>query len=84
MTSTSTTVPAVPDVIFTGPERMALAGFLAGYRGLTRDAYALDLRQFISFCERHDLRLFSVRRTDIALYARATRGGWPRPSHRGS
>jgi len=25
---------------------VALAGFLAGYRGLTREAYALDLRQF--------------------------------------
>ena len=84
MTSTSTTVPAVPDVVFTDPERMALAGFLAGYRGLTRDAYALDLRQFLSFCERHGLRLFSVRRTDIELYARGTRGGWPRPGHRGS
>jgi hypothetical protein len=32
MTSTSTTVPAVSDVVFTDPERMALAGFLAGYR----------------------------------------------------
>jgi hypothetical protein len=27
---------------FTDPERLALAG----YRGLTREAYALDLRQF--------------------------------------
>jgi site-specific recombinase XerD len=71
MTSTSTTVPAVPDVVFTDPQRMALAGFLAGYRGLTRDADALDLRQFLSFCERYGLRLFSVRRTDIELYARA-------------
>ncbi len=31
---------------FTDPERLALAGFLAGYRSLTREAYALDLRQF--------------------------------------
>jgi hypothetical protein len=30
---------------FTDAERLALAGFLAGYRGLTRSAYALDLRQ---------------------------------------
>jgi integrase/recombinase XerD len=29
---------------FTDAERLALAGFLAGYRGLTREAYALDLR----------------------------------------
>ena len=31
-----------------GAERLALAGFLAGYRGLTREAYTLDLRQFSS------------------------------------
>jgi integrase/recombinase XerD len=38
---------------------------------LTRDAYALDLRQFVAWCERHGLKLFSVRRADIELYARA-------------
>jgi hypothetical protein len=31
--------------VFTNTERLALAGFLAGYSGLTREAYALDLRQ---------------------------------------
>jgi integrase/recombinase XerD len=71
MTTTSTTVPAVPELVFTDPERLALAGFLAGYQSLTRDAYALDLRQFVSWCERHGLKLFSVRPTDIELYARA-------------
>jgi hypothetical protein len=35
--------------MFTEPERLALAGFLAGYTGLTREAYALDLRQFVSW-----------------------------------
>ena len=30
--------------VFTNAERLALAGFLAGYRGLTREAYTLDLR----------------------------------------
>jgi len=39
-TSTSTAVAAVESV-FTEPERLALAGFLAGYTGLTREAYAL-------------------------------------------
>ena len=63
--------PRRPNLVFTDPERLALAGFLAGYRGLTRDAYALDLRQFVSWCERHSLKLFSVHRTDIELYARA-------------
>jgi hypothetical protein len=28
------------------PDGSPLAGFLAGYRGLTRVAYTLDLRQF--------------------------------------
>ena len=37
-------VPVQP--VFTDAERLALAGFLAGYRGLTREAYTLDLRQF--------------------------------------
>jgi hypothetical protein len=35
---------------FTDAEQLALAGFLAGYRGLTREAYALDLRQFTTWC----------------------------------
>jgi hypothetical protein len=34
-TSTSTAV-AVIEPVFTEPERLALAGFLAGYTGLTR------------------------------------------------
>jgi integrase/recombinase XerD len=45
-------------LVFTDPERLALASFLAGYRGLTRDACALDLRQFVTLCERHALKLF--------------------------
>jgi integrase/recombinase XerD len=73
MTTTSTPTTntlALPELVFTDAERIALAGFLAGYRGLTRDAYALDLRQFVGWCEQHELKLFSVRRADIELYAR--------------
>ncbi len=33
---------------FAGAGRLALAGFRAGCRALTRDAYALGLRQFTS------------------------------------
>jgi hypothetical protein len=36
--------------VFFDAERLVLAGFLAGYRGQTRDAYALDLRQFTTWC----------------------------------
>ena len=56
--------------VFTDAEPIALAGFLAGYRGLTREAYALDLRQFTSWCRTRSLALFAVRRADIEGFAR--------------
>ena len=62
---------------FTDAERIALAGFLAGYRGLTREAYALDLRQFTTWCRVRSLALFAVRRADIECFA--PRPGDPRP-----
>ena len=54
---------------FTDAERFALAGFLAGYRGLTREAYALDLRQFTTWCRARSVSLFAVRRADIETFA---------------
>ena len=60
----------VYDPAFSDTERLTLAGFLAGYRGSTRDAYALDLRQFVAWCAKCQLALFSVRRADIETYAR--------------
>ena len=45
--STSTTV-ATRDELFSTNEQLALAGFLAGYSGLTHDAYTLDLRQYVA------------------------------------
>jgi hypothetical protein len=51
-TSSPSTVIAVAEPVFTNAERLMLAGFLAGYTGLTRDAYALDLRQFAGWCYR--------------------------------
>jgi site-specific recombinase XerD len=67
-TSSAALVPIVP--VFTNTERLALAGFLAGYGGLTREAYELDLRQFTSWCQQHHLRLFQARRADIECFAR--------------
>ena len=61
-------VPVTP--VFTNTERLALAGFLAGYSGLTRQAYELDLRQFASWCQQHQLHLFGARRADIEFFAR--------------
>jgi hypothetical protein len=40
------------------------------YRGLTREAYTLDLRQFAGWCRARTLPLFSVRRADIETFAR--------------
>jgi hypothetical protein len=68
-TSTSTAIAAAESV-FTEPERLALAGFLAGYTGLTREAYALHLRQFAGWCRQHHIRLFQARRAHIEGFAR--------------
>jgi site-specific recombinase XerD len=61
-------VPVTP--VFSNTERLALAGFLAGYSGLTRQAYELDLRQYAAWCAQHQLRLFAARRADIECFAR--------------
>ena len=70
----ATTIPSAALVpirpVFTNTERLALAGFLAGYSGLTRQAYELDLRQFASWCQQHQLHLFGARRADIEFFAR--------------
>ena len=50
-TATPSTALATIQPAFTDAERLALAGFLAGYRGLTREAYALDLRSSLPGAE---------------------------------
>ena len=69
-TAVPSTTLATIQPAFTDPERLALAGFLAGYRGLTREAYALDLRQFTVWCRACSLALFAVRRADVEGFAR--------------
>jgi integrase/recombinase XerD len=71
MTTTTPSAALVPVApVFTNTERLALAGFLAGYSGLTREAYELDLRQYASWCHQHHLRLFQAHRADIECFAR--------------
>ena len=60
----------------------ALAGFLAGYRGLTREAYALDLRQFTTWCRARSLKPFAVRHVSIESFARDLQAKGARPCHR--
>lgn len=71
-TSSASTAIAVTEPAFTRQEQLALAGFLAGYTGLTRDAYALYLRQYASWYQQNHLRLFQARRADVECFAR-----WP-------
>ena len=84
MTTTTPSAALIPVApVFTNTERLSLAGFLAGYSGLTREAYELDLRQYASWCHQHHIRLFQARRADIECFARdlETRGrpGPPSP-----
>jgi integrase/recombinase XerD len=69
-TATPSTALVTIQPAFTDAERVALAGFLAGYRGLTREAYALDLRQFANWCRIRSVALLAVRRADIEGFAR--------------
>jgi integrase/recombinase XerD len=71
MTATTPAAALIPVApVFTNTERLALTGFLAGYSGLTREAYELDLRQYASWCHQHHVRLFQACRADIECFAR--------------
>jgi integrase-like protein len=54
-TTTPSMALATTQPVFSDSERLALAGFLAGYRGLTREAYTLDMRQFTAWCRTRSL-----------------------------
>jgi site-specific recombinase XerD len=69
-TTTPSTALVTIQPTFSDPERLSLAGYLAGYRGLTREAYALDLRQFTTWCRARSLPLLAARRADIECFAR--------------
>ncbi|MGH3524510.1 MAG: tyrosine-type recombinase/integrase, partial [Mycobacterium sp.] len=66
----TTTTLALRPVLFSPEEELALVGFLAGYSGLTREAYSLDLRQYVAWCTERDLALFGARRSDIETFGR--------------
>ena len=70
MTTATTQLEVVTDDVFSDLELRTLAGFLGGYSGLTRDAYALDLRQFAQWCHDRRVALFAVARGDIEAFAR--------------
>ena len=69
-TANPSTTLVLVEPIFSEAERLALSGYLAGYPGLTREAYSLDLRQFAAWCEQHNIHLFQARRADIECFGR--------------
>ncbi|HZA35425.1 MAG TPA: site-specific integrase [Vicinamibacterales bacterium] len=70
MLESSGVLACTRDELFTDPEALALSGFLAGYSGLTRDAYSLDLRQYAGWVTAVGMRLFETRRFHIEAFAR--------------
>jgi integrase/recombinase XerD len=70
MSSPSSTALVRYEPALSETEQLTLLGFLAGYRGYTRDAYALDLRQFTAWCLQRGRHLFDVRRVDIECFTR--------------
>ena len=69
-TTITSTVLVATQPEFSDGERSALAGFLAGYSGMTRDAYLLDLRQLTAWCTDHGLHLMEARCADIEAFGR--------------
>jgi site-specific recombinase XerD len=78
--SSAALVPVTP--VCTNSERLALAGFQAGYSGLTRQAYELDLRQYAGWCQHHQPHLFAARSADIECFARDLEARGPRSAAR--
>src|SRR3954462_14700199 len=56
--------------VFSQQEELALVGFLAGYSGLTLEAYQLDLRQYVEWCAERRVPLFGDRRGDVERFGR--------------
>ena len=75
--STSTAL-ATRDELFSAREQLALAGFLAGYTGLTRDAYTLDLRQYVAGVPNTGWRC-SGRVAPISSVSLVTSSSWVEP-----
>ena len=69
-TAAPSTALATIQPAFTDPERLVLRRVPGWLPGPTREAHALDLRQFTTWCRAHSLNLFAVRRADIESFAR--------------
>ncbi len=69
MPEQSTLIRPEPYDRFSGAH-LAAAGFLARYSGRTREAYAADLRGFLTWCAARRLDVFEATRPHIEVYVR--------------
>lgn len=56
------------------PLELAIAGFLAGYKGNTFRSYRTDLQTYLAWCAQHDLPPLMAKRPHIELYMRHIEG----------
>jgi integrase/recombinase XerD len=65
-----TSVPSDRPVPFTDQLRLAVAAYLARFRGSSRDHTESDLRCFLAWCAEHGLDPLAARRPHLELYIR--------------
>jgi site-specific recombinase XerD len=63
-------VPSDPAVPFTDQLRLAVAAYLARFKGSSREHTESDLRCFLSWCAEHGLDPLAARRPHLELYIR--------------
>lgn len=69
---TTTSKNPVKDLATASPAELAAASWIAGYANeKTRKAYTLHLRDWFSFCIKHDLEPLSAKRVHIDLWVRS-------------
>ena len=76
-TSTETRSLDRPAEVFSQQEEFTLIGFLAGYSGLTLEAYRLDLRQYVEWCAERTRPALRCTRTSRSSAATSRRSGEP-------
>jgi integrase/recombinase XerD len=70
MTTFAQLIPASPDPPFTGRLRLAVAAYLARFKGSSREHTESDLRCYLAWCSERGLDLLAARRPHLELYIR--------------
>ena len=63
-------VPSDPPVPFTDQLRLAVAAYLARFKGSSREHTEYDLRCYLSWCAEHSLNPLAAQRPHLELYIR--------------